>query len=136
MNVVLQHGAAMTVDRCVRMRAWLPGVLRRCPIIFTVLHFAVLTLVSCCRVQVERLSGLLQKAQKLLEPPPVNQPRKHPTQQTQQQQEMDPDTLRQTTINSSVNIRQRIIKLFELCENDLYGKLQGSNAQIAVPYRA
>jgi hypothetical protein len=97
----------------------------------------VLTMVVCCCVQVERLSGLLQKAQKLLEPPPVNQPRKHPTQQqTQQQQEMDPDTLRQTTINSSVNIRQRIIKLFELCENDLYGKLQGSNAQIAVPYRA
>lgn len=87
-------------------------------------------------LQVERLSGLLQKAQKLLEPPPATQARKHPTQQQQQQQEMDPDTLRQTTINSSVNIRQRIVKLFELCENDLYGKLQGSNAQIAVPYRA
>jgi hypothetical protein len=26
--------------------------------------------------------------------------------------------------------------LRRLCENDLYGKLQGSNAQIAVPYRA
>lgn len=91
----------------------------------------MLTCAAC--VQVERLSGLLQKAQKLLEPVPPVQPRKHPS---TQQQEMDPDTLRQTTINSSVNIRQRIVKLFELCENDLYGKLQGSNAQIAVPYRA
>jgi hypothetical protein len=59
-------------------------------------------------VQVERLSGLLQKGQKLLEPSPAQAPKKQ-----QQRQEMDADTLRQHTINSSVNIRQRIIKLFE-----------------------
>lgn len=29
-----------------------------------------------------------------------------------------------------------VFELRRLCENDLYGKLQGSNAQIAVPYRA
>lgn len=85
-------------------------------------------------VQVERLSGLLQKGQKLLEPVQAQPPKR--ALPTHQQSEMDADTLRQHTINSSVNIRQRIIKLFELCENDLYGKLQGSNAQIAVPFRA
>lgn len=86
-------------------------------------------------VQVERLSGLLQKGQKLLEPVQA-QPPKRALPTHGQPPEMDADTLRQHTINSSVNIRQRIIKLFELCENDLYGKLQGSNAQIAVPFRA
>lgn len=60
-------------------------------------------------VQVERLSGLLQKGQKLLEPSSAQAPKR----QQQQRQEMDADTLRQHTINSSVNIRQRIIKLFE-----------------------
>ena len=84
-------------------------------------------------VQVERLSGLLQKAQKLLEgnagqPPPPRLPNAEP--------EMDPPSLRLATINSSVNIHQRIVRFFEMVESDLYGKLQGSNAQIAVSYRA
>jgi hypothetical protein len=89
----------------------------------------------CLCAQVERLSGLLQKGQKLLEPVQQQPPPKRPN-SAQSEGEMDPDTLRQHTINSSVNIRQRIGKLFELCENDLYGKLQGSNAQIAVPHKA
>jgi hypothetical protein len=60
-------------------------------------------------VQVERLSGLLQKGQKLLEPTQAQAPKR----QQQERQELDADTLRQHTINSSVNIRTRIGKLFE-----------------------
>jgi ariadne-1 len=44
--------------------------------------------------------------------------------------------LRLEVINSSVNIHSRIVKFFELTENDLYGRLQSSSAQIAVSYRA
>jgi len=61
--------------------------------------------------EVERLSGLIDKARETLS--------------------MDPQ-LRLDVINSSVNVRMRIVKFFEMLENDLYGKLQGSNAQIAM----
>lgn len=61
--------------------------------------------------QVERLSGLVDKASEKLS--------------------LDSE-LRLGVINSSVNIHSRIIKFFELIENDLYGKLQTSSAQIAV----
>lgn len=64
-------------------------------------------------LQVERLSGLVERAKELT---------------------LDPQ-LRLDAINSSVNINSRIVKFFELVENDLYGKLQSSSAQIAV-YRA
>lgn len=84
-------------------------------------------------LQVERLSGLLQKAQKLLESSSAQQP---PVRPPGVEPEMDPPTLRLTTINSSVNIHQRIVRFFEMVESDLYGKLQGCNAQIAVSYRA
>ncbi|WIA17066.1 hypothetical protein OEZ85_013967 [Tetradesmus obliquus] len=63
--------------------------------------------------EVERLSGLVERAKELT---------------------LDPQ-LRLDAINSSVNINSRIVKFFELVENDLYGKLQSSSAQIAV-YRA
>jgi hypothetical protein len=39
--------------------------------------------------------------------------------------------VRQQVINSSVNIQQRILRLYDLIENDLYGKLQSLAAQIA-----
>eukprot|EP00877_Chromochloris_zofingiensis_P002490 jgi/Chrzof1/12241/Cz06g26220.t1 len=61
--------------------------------------------------EVERLSGLVDKASEKLS--------------------LDSE-LRLGVINSSVNIHSRIIKFFELIENDLYGKLQTSSAQIAV----
>lgn len=61
-------------------------------------------------MQVERLSDLVERAKEL---------------------NLDSE-LRLHVINSSVNINTRIIKFFELVENDLYGKLQKSNAQIAV----
>lgn len=60
--------------------------------------------------QVERLSGLVERAKEL---------------NLDAQNRLD-------VINSSVNIHTRIVKFFELVENDLYGKLQKSNAQIAV----
>ncbi|KAF6250673.1 hypothetical protein COO60DRAFT_1471727 [Scenedesmus sp. NREL 46B-D3] len=60
--------------------------------------------------EVERLSGLVERAKELT---------------------LDPQ-LRLDVINSSVNIHTRILKFFELVENDLYGKLQSSSAQIAV----
>lgn len=34
-------------------------------------------------------------------------------------------------INSTVNIQQRILRLYELVENDLYGRLQSCATQIA-----
>lgn len=58
----------------------------------------------------ERLSGLAEKAKELT---------------------LDAG-LRLDVINSSVNIHTRITKFFELVENDLYGRLQSSSAQIAV----
>jgi hypothetical protein len=61
-------------------------------------------------VQVERLSALVERAKEL---------------------QLDAQ-LRLEVINSSVNIHTRIVKFFELVENDLYGKLQSSSAQIAV----
>jgi ariadne-1 len=61
-------------------------------------------------LQVERLSGLVERAKELT---------------------LDAQ-LRLDVINSSVNIHTRIVKFFELVENDLYGKLQSSSAQIAV----
>eukprot|EP00879_Flechtneria_rotunda_P017835 GHRR01018694.1.p3 GENE.GHRR01018694.1~~GHRR01018694.1.p3 ORF type:complete len:197 (+),score=79.57 GHRR01018694.1:1946-2536(+) len=60
--------------------------------------------------EVERLSGLVEKAKELT---------------------LD-SQLRLDAINSSVNIHTRIVKFFELVENDLYSKLQSSSAQIAV----
>eukprot|EP00878_Enallax_costatus_P004275 GHUV01004505.1.p1 GENE.GHUV01004505.1~~GHUV01004505.1.p1 ORF type:complete len:527 (+),score=139.84 GHUV01004505.1:269-1849(+) len=60
--------------------------------------------------EVERLSGLIERAKEL---------------------NLDAQ-VRLDAINSSVNIHTRIVKFFELVENDLYGKLQKSNAQIAV----
>eukprot|EP00775_Hariotina_reticulata_P013428 gene13428-13556_t len=60
--------------------------------------------------EVERLSGLVERAKEL---------------------QLDAQ-LRLDVINSSVNIHTRIVKFFELVENDLYGKLQSSSAQIAV----
>lgn len=35
-------------------------------------------------------------------------------------------------INSTVSIEARIVKLFSLIENDLYGSLQATSAQISV----
>ncbi len=61
--------------------------------------------------QVERLSSLTQRASELgLEQP-----------------------LRLDVINSAVNVQTRTLKFFEAVEADLYGKLTGSSAQIAVP---
>jgi hypothetical protein len=42
----------------------------------------------------------------------------------------DPNT-RTAAINRTTTIRSRIQKLHELIENDLYGRLQSSSAQIA-----
>lgn len=67
-------------------------------------------LIHLLSLQVERLSGLVERAKEL---------------NLDAQNRLD-------VINSSVNINTRIVKFFELVENDLYGKLQKSNAQIAV----
>lgn len=61
--------------------------------------------------EVERLSGLVEKASESLA--------------------LD-TALRLDAINSSVNIANRIVKFFDLIENDLYGRLASSSAQIAV----
>lgn len=75
---------------------------------------AAVLLHCCCACvnpfQVERLSGLVERAKELT---------------------LD-SQLRLDVINSSVNIHTRIVKFFELVENDLYGKLQSTSAQIAV----
>ncbi len=65
--------------------------------------------------EVERLSGLVDNASESLS--------------------LD-SGLRLDAINSSVNVHQRIVKFFDLIENDLYGKLASSDAQIAVYHPA
>jgi hypothetical protein len=42
----------------------------------------------------------------------------------------DPNT-RINAINRTINLRKRLANLHELIENELYGKLQSSSAQIA-----
>eukprot|EP00878_Enallax_costatus_P016577 GHUV01017393.1.p1 GENE.GHUV01017393.1~~GHUV01017393.1.p1 ORF type:complete len:170 (+),score=32.63 GHUV01017393.1:923-1432(+) len=77
------------------------------------MRYIALTIAGCLllrNLQVERLSGLIERAKEL---------------------NLDAQ-VRLDAINSSVNIHTRIVKFFELVENDLYGKLQKSNAQIAV----
>jgi len=86
-------------------------------------------------VQVERLSGLLLKSQRLLEARSLKL-NTAKAEEAAAKEEAESSELRLNTINSSVNIHQRIIRFFEMVESDLYGKLQGSNAQIAVSYRA
>ncbi|KAG1675373.1 hypothetical protein FOA52_012292 [Chlamydomonas sp. UWO 241] len=61
--------------------------------------------------EVERLAGLVQSCSDSLA--------------------IDPEE-RVNTINSTVNIQERIIRLYDLIENDLYGKLQTCSAQIAI----
>lgn len=86
-------------------------------------------------MQVERLSGLLLKSQRLLEARSLKL-NTAKAEEAAAKEEAESSELRLNTINSSVNIHQRIIRFFEMVESDLYGKLQGSNAQIAVSYRA
>lgn len=85
--------------------------------------------------EVERLSGLLLKSQRLLEARSLKL-NTAKAEEAAAKEEAESSELRLNTINSSVNIHQRIIRFFEMVESDLYGKLQGSNAQIAVSYRA
>lgn len=58
----------------------------------------------------ERLSGLLAAALELLEG----------------------SNNRLAVLNSSASIATRIVKLYDLIENDLYGKLQSAPGQIAM----
>lgn len=67
--------------------------------------------VCCSPRQVERLSGLVDQATATLE---LN------------------DELRLQCINSSAAINKRMRQFSEMCEGELYGKLQSSNPQIAV----
>eukprot|EP00798_Chlamydomonas_sp_ICE-L_P030283 gene30283-35271_t len=61
--------------------------------------------------EVERLAGMVEKSSDSLV--------------------IDPQ-VRLNTINSSVNIQERILRFFDLIESDLYGKLQTCAAQIAM----
>jgi hypothetical protein len=86
---------------------------------------------------VESLSRLTEQAAKaIIKPGNV-----HPQQQQKELPESsgggamptdphDPAT-RIAAINRTITIRSRIQKLHELIENDLYGRLQSSSAQIA-----